>query len=230
MARLVNRSNFKARGSKKMAAAGHFFVFFLARSHDVPKMGLPFNLNITNNNYMKYIASLIMTAALASSAFAGPVTYSGKGGKPVQPIAPVGCACFEPGFAIGAFGGAILPDGAEDDALGGGVLGEFFFTPYVGIQGSYGLYATDSEHHQFDGSLVLRYPITSICVAPYIMAGGGFSTNSDTAGDWHVGAGIEARFEGMNCLGVFADGAYHWSADSDADDFTIVRLGVKLPF
>lgn len=176
---------------------------------------------------MKYIASLIMTVALASSAFAGPVTYSGKGGKPVQPIAPVGCACFDPGFAIGAFGGAILPGNDEDDALGGGVLAEFFFTPYIGIQGSYGLYATDSEHHQFDGSLVLRYPITSICVAPYLMVGGGFSTNSDTAGDAHLGGGIEARFEGMNCLGVFADGAYHWDNDGD---FTIVRLGVKLPF
>ena len=37
---------------------------------------------------MKYLASLIVTAALASSAFAGPVSYSGKGGKPVQPVAP----------------------------------------------------------------------------------------------------------------------------------------------
>ena len=196
----------------------------------MPKMGLPFNLNITNNNYMKYIASLIMTAALASSAFAGPVTYSGKGGKPVQPIAPVGCACFEPGFAVGAFGGGHMVDGAgdSDNVLGGGVLGEFFFTPFIGIQGSYGLYATDSEHHQFDGSLILRYPITSICVAPYLMVGGGYSTNSDSGADYHAGAGIEARFEGMNCIGVFADGAYHWSVDEE--DFTIVRLGVKLPF
>lgn len=176
---------------------------------------------------MKYIASLLMTVALASSAFAGPVTYD-KAPKGVAPVAPLGCECFAPGFALGAFGGAIFPkDDASDDSLGGGVLAEYFFNQYVGLQGSYGIYAEDSEHHQFDGSLVLRYPITSICVAPYVMAGGGFSTNSDSEGDYHVGGGIEARIESLNCLGIFADGAYHFA---DHGDFTIVRLGVKLPF
>ena len=119
--------------------------------------------------------------------------------------------------------------GDEDNVLGGGVLGEYFFNQYIGIQGSYGIYATSSEHHQFDGSLVLRYPITSLCIAPYVMAGGGYSTNSDSQGDIHVGGGIEARLESLNCLGIFADGAYHFSEDDD-QDFTIVRLGVKLPF
>ena len=176
---------------------------------------------------MKLLA-FVASVALASSAFAGPVTYSGKGGKPVQPVAPLGCECFAPGFAVGGFGGAFLPQGDNgDDVLGGGVLAEYFFTPYIGIQGSYGLYATDSEHHQFDASLILRYPITSICIAPYLMVGGGGSTNSDKQGDAHLGGGIEARFESINCLGVFADGAYHWD---DNGDFTIVRLGVKLPF
>jgi hypothetical protein len=178
---------------------------------------------------MKYIASLFVTAALASSAFAGPVTYSGKAAKAPQPVVPTGCECFAPGFALGIFGAAIFPEGAEDDSLGGGVLAEYFFNEYVGLQGSYGIYATSSEHHQFDGSLILRYPITSVCIAPYVMAGGGYSTNSDKTGSWHVGGGIEARLESMNCLGIFADGAYHFAED-DEQDFTIVRLGVKLPF
>jgi hypothetical protein len=177
---------------------------------------------------MKYLASLLVSAALTSSVFAGPVTYSSKAPKDVV-IPPAGCACFDPGFAFGAFGGGFLPDNDfEDDVLGGGVLAEYFFTPYIGLQGSYGIYATDSEHHQFDGSLILRYPITSICIAPYVMVGGGLSTNAETDGDFHAGGGIEARFESLNCLGVFADGAYHWGEDER--DFTIVRLGVKLPF
>lgn len=180
---------------------------------------------------MKYLASLIVTAALASTAFAGPVSYSGKGGKPVQPVAPLGCECFAPGFALGAFGGGYLPDtSAEDDVLGGGVLAEYFFTQYIGIQGSYGVFATGSEHHEFDGALVLRYPITSLCIAPYVLGGGGYSVNSDDKGNYFVGAGIEARLESLNCLGIFADGAYHFAADSDDADYTIVRLGVKLPF
>jgi hypothetical protein len=179
---------------------------------------------------MKYLASLIATLALASSVYAGPVTYSSKAPKNPLPPAPVGCECFAPGFAIGAFAGGFLPEGgSEDDVLGGGVLGEYFFNEYIGIQGSYGIYATSSEHHQFDGSLVLRYPITSLCIAPYVLAGGGFSTNAETSGDFHVGGGIEARFESLNCLGIFADGAYHFAED-DHEDFTIVRLGVKLPF
>lgn len=175
---------------------------------------------------MKYLASLLVSAALASTAFAGPVTYSSKAPKDVV-IPPAGCACFDPGFAFGAFGGGFLPNGEGEDELGGGVLAEYFFTPYIGLQGSYGIYATDSEHHQFDGSLIVRYPITSICVAPYLMVGGGFSTNSDQQGDAHLGGGVEARFDSLSCLGVFADGAYHWD---DNGDFTIVRLGVKIPF
>jgi hypothetical protein len=183
---------------------------------------------------MKKIASLIMSLALASSAFAGPVSYSGKGGKMVQPppSPALGCECFGPGFALGVFGGGYLPDddSIEDDALGGGVVAEYFFNEYIGIQGTYGIFATDQEHHEFDGALVLRYPITSICVAPYAMVGGGFSVNSEDKGNYFVGGGVEARFAGANCLGVFADGAYHFAADDGDTDYTIVRLGVKFPF
>jgi len=177
---------------------------------------------------MKKIASLIMSLALASSVIAGPVTISGKGSKIVAPIAPEGCTAFAPGGAFGAFVGGFLPSKGGDDVLGGGVLGEYFFTENLGVQGSYGVYATNSEHHQFDGSLVLRAPIKSICVAPYILAGGGLSTNATTRGDYHVGAGIDARFSSLHNIGIFADGAYHFA--SEGSDFTVVRLGVKFPF
>lgn len=178
---------------------------------------------------MNKLSALILSSVLASSAFAGPTSYSAKGGKAVQPMAPTGCECFAPGFAFGVFGGVMLPDGGGSDVGGGGILGEYFFTENFGIQGSYGLYATDSEHHQFDASFVLRAPITSLCIAPYLMAGGGASTNAETNSDLHVGVGIEARFADMNCMGVFVDGAYHYALD-DGEDFTIVRLGVKFPF
>ena len=174
---------------------------------------------------MKLIASLIVSAALASTAIAGPM--SSKNPKaPVMPMPPAGCDCFAPGAAFGVFGGAILPNGrSADDALGGGLLSEYFFTQNIGIQGSYGVYATDSEHHAFDASLVLRAPITSLCLAPYILAGGGFSSNSSNEGNWHVGGGLDYRLN--NCAGIFADGAYHFAENGD---YTIVRLGVKFPF
>src|SRR6187399_1670342 len=71
---------------------------------------------------MKIITSFLITFALASSAFAGPTTYSSKGVAPVTP-APIGCDCFAPGAAIGINGTGIIFNGdGDDDALGGGVL------------------------------------------------------------------------------------------------------------
>ncbi len=179
---------------------------------------------------MKTISSLILSLALAATASAGTV-YSKNPKAPVLPPPPMGCECFEPGFALGLYGAGYLPDSdSEDDVLGGGALAEYFFTPYIGVQGSYGIFATDSEHHEFDAALVLRFPITSICVAPYILAGGGYSTNSEDNWNYFVGGGIEARFQGANCFGIFADGAYHFAEDDEDDDYTIVRVGVKFPF
>ena len=123
----------------------------------------------------------------------------------------------------------MFPRHGGEDVAGGGVLAEYFFTENIGLQGSYGLFATSSEHHQFDGSLVLRAPIKSLCIAPYVLAGGGVGSNGSTRGDYHVGAGIEARFGAANCMGVFADGTYHFATGDDTD-FTIARLGVKFRF
>lgn len=172
---------------------------------------------------MKLLTTLLMTAALASSAIAGPIATK----NPKAPVMPdPGCQCFAPGAALGVFGGAILPNGrGGDDALGGGLLGEYFFTENIGIQGSYGVYATHSEHHAFDASLVLRAPIKSLCLAPYLLAGGGYSVNGTSEGNFHVGGGVDIRLAG--CKGLFADGAYHFANDGD---YTIVRLGVKFPF
>jgi hypothetical protein len=176
---------------------------------------------------MKIIASLIISCALASSVFAGPVyTPSAKG--PVAPLPPPGCDCFAPGFAVGFFGAGIFPDNGDSDSLGGGVLGEYFFTEMIGIQGSYGLFATSSEHHEFDAALVLRFPITDICIAPYVMGGAGYYTDSQDGWNWFAGAGIDIRLPDTDCLSIFADGAYHWD-EEDEGDFTIVRLGLKFP-
>lgn len=179
---------------------------------------------------MKTTTLLLAAFALATSAMAGPVTYSSKSSKNVvQPQAAVGCDCFAPGAAIGINGTGIIFDGNSDDnALGGGVLAEYFFTEIVGVQGSYNLLATDKEHHEFDAALVLRFPITSICLAPYIMGGGGYATNSFDSWNVFAGAGLELRLPEVNCMAIFADGAYHW-ADDDGADFTLVRLGVKFP-
>lgn len=175
---------------------------------------------------MKIITTLFAALVLAAGAQAGEM-YTKSPKAPVIPPPPAGCDCFGPGLSLGLFGAGIIPDSdGTDDELGGGVLVEYFFNEYIGIQGSYAIFATDSEHHEYDAALVLRYPITSICVAPYVMGGAGYGANSYENWNWFVGGGLEARFPEANCIGVFADGAYHWGED-DSGDFTIVRVGVK---
>lgn len=176
---------------------------------------------------MKAICSLILASAFTMSAFAG--TDTSKSSKFVQPVAQPP-ECFAPGFAVSAFGGALFPSHGEHAVGGGGIQGEYFFTEMFGFMADYGVYATHSEHHQFDGDLVLRFPIHSCCVAPYLMAGGGFSTNASTVGDYNVGAGIEARFGSQKKTGIFLDGTYHFHGSNSDRDFTIARLGVKFAF
>lgn len=175
---------------------------------------------------MKALSLLLLTIGMALPAWAGTPTYSSKN-TIAPPPPPAGCDCFGPGLTLGIYGGGLLPDGDDsDDVLGGGALVEYFFSEYIGVQGSYGIFATDSEHHEFDAALVLRYPITSVCVAPYVLGGAGYASNSEENWNWFAGAGIEARLSEASCLGIFADGTYHWGED-DSGDFTIVRIGLK---
>lgn len=175
---------------------------------------------------MKSLVTILAAVALSGSVIAGPVSYKNPKQPVMPPPPPTGCECFAPGLAFGLFGGALL---GEEDVLGGGLLAEYAFSEYIAIQGSYGLYATDSEHHNFDAALVLRYPITSICLAPYALVGGGFSTNADNTGHFLVGGGLDLRIPSANCFSIFADGAYYVKS-GNSDDDTIVRLGVKFPF
>ncbi len=178
---------------------------------------------------MKSLVTLLAAVALSGSVIAGPVSYKNPKQPVMPPPPPTGCECFAPGLAFGVFGGGIFID--DDDALGGGLLAEYAFSEYFAIQGSYGLYATDSEHHNFDAALVLRYPITSICLAPYALVGGGFSTNSENVGHFLVGGGLDFRIPSASCLSIFADAAYYFAdRDTGDDNSTIVRLGVKFPF
>ena len=184
--------------------------------------------------------SLLLAATLASSAFAGSdSTYSGKSSKVVQPVATE-VDLWAPGLAVGAFASGILPRHGSKDYAGGGVLAEYFFNDYVGIQGDYGVDAYHSERHQFDGNLIIRYPIRSCNIAPYFIGGGsfstggtsqaGFETGSQRLGDFQAGVGLEKRFESCPHFGIFADGTYHWDTSTSSRDYTLVRLGLKWTF
>jgi hypothetical protein len=176
---------------------------------------------------MKKITALFAVAMLASSAFAGPVTYD-KGSKGVVPPPPQE-SCFGPGFDIGLFGSALIPKNKDlfDNGGGGGILVEYFFCNYVGVQASYAANSTAGTLHTYSGDLILRAPIESICIAPYLLVGGGGDTDGKSEGQFHVGGGLDVRFRGSP-LGIFADAAYYWHSSEERDrDYTMIRAGLK---
>lgn len=172
---------------------------------------------------MKKLLSLFAVLAFAGVANAGDKYVV----ETKNPPLPVGCTAFDPGFELGAYFGGAFSD-ADGDELGGGVTLSYFFTENWGVELNYGVFAYESEHHVVAGSLVYRHPIKDICVAPYALVGGGLLTNSESDGLFHVGGGLEARFESLGNVGIFVDATYNWVEDDR--DFTLVRGGVRFPF
>lgn len=177
--------------------------------------------------------STLATIALlgtASTLVAGPMS-SGKDGKVqiVQPPVETGCDAFNGGLALSAYGLFLTPDAdIEDDTFGGGIAVEYFFNPYFGIAGS-AQWADPGESlvHNYSADAVVRFPITSICIAPYVFGGAGLHTNSSTEVIGRAGVGLDARL--WNANGIFVDWTYTFPG-GDLEDYQIVRLGVKFGF
>ena len=91
------------------------------------------------------------------------------------------------------------------------------------------MFATEpSEEHVLTANLVYRLVNRDACIAPYLLVGGGLLTNSSSDGLFDVGGGIDIRFDGMGCVGIFVDATYNWVEDDR--DFTLIRGGVRIPF
>ena len=152
--------------------------------------------------------------------------------NPIPPGPPIQvesvCDCFDPGkIQISLYGAGIIFDkGDLDDSLGGGLGFGYFFCENVGLEIDATWLATESELHNFSGSLVLRLPIKSACLAPYVLAGGGYEVDSLKQWTVHAGAGIDVRLgDGPMCPGFFADARYTWTEEET--DFTLIRAGFR---
>ena len=176
------------------------------------------------------LATLAAACTLASGTLhAGTSVDKNPAPKNAPPINVESvCDCFDAGkVTVSLYGAGIVFDSAPiDDALGGGIGLGYFFTDFAGVEVDATWLATDSVLHNFSGSVVLRYPVKSACLAPYVLAGGGYETDSVQQWTAHVGGGIDWRFgSGPNCLGLFADARYTWTEEET--DFTLVRAGFK---
>ncbi|MFN0127147.1 MAG: outer membrane beta-barrel protein [Verrucomicrobiales bacterium] len=177
-----------------------------------------------------FCATVIASLGLAASAVQAGTTPD-KNPAPKNPPPPIEvesiCDCFDEGkVTVSLYGAGIVFDDIGDDALGGGLGIGYFFTEYTGVEVDATWLATDSVLHNFSGSLVLRYPIKSACLAPYLIVGGGYETDSVQQWTAHVGGGIDWRFgSGPTCPGLFVDARYTWTEEDV--NFTLIRAGFK---
>lgn len=182
-------------------------------------------------------AGMVMGLLIAGSAWAGPrhyaKAYSSKNSvipaRPVKLNVPQDCECFASGPQYSLYGAGVFSGGhGIDDGIGAGISAGYFFTENVGVELGATWFDNHSAIHAFDASAVLRYPIPSTCIAPYIYGGVGLHANSVTQFTTHVGAGVDIRFEALDCAGVFVDGRYVFGEESD--DYSILRAGIRTAF
>lgn len=175
----------------------------------------------------------IFALALVAPSFAvlaGP--YKSVAMKEVAPP-PMDEPCFAAGdFSADIFAGYVWgfdDEEAEEvyeDGAAGGVGFNYFFTEMVGVGVDAYWFDSDGTIHNFDGSLIIRFPIQEACIAPYVYGGGGFHTNSTNQGSFHAGAGVEWKFSDSTSL--FGDGRYTWL--DETNDTALARLGLRFSF
>jgi outer membrane protein W len=179
----------------------------------------------------KLTLTILSFVGLVGSSFAGGSSYGKSVSKaPVEPAPalPSGCNC----FAAGSQGLSLYAanfSGADEfeDSLGAGLSYSTWATENVGFELDATWAFTDSTVHTINGSVVLRAPITSICLAPYALAGAGYHTNGVNQATFHIGAGLDYRIS-ANCMGIFTDVRYTFAEDTG--DYTVVRAGVRMNF
>jgi len=198
------------------------------------------------------LALLAAVATLAVPAFAGdPVTNTQA---PAANFSPYRAGEFQID-AFGVYG--FTKSGNErllgDDAFGGGLGFNYFFTRWLGIGAEGTLFDTEGDVLGTTAvNLILRAPVGDSGLAFYAFGGAGITFNAedldsddfddarDRAEDdkdakdtddvlflGHAGAGVEYRFSPN--VGLFTDARYTW-LETDNSDFGLIRAGVRIAF
>lgn len=193
---------------------------------------------------IKTTIPLFSILALASTAIAGQQMTSKETKEPV----PTECFAARE-LQLDIFGqysdgnGPVHAGTFKDHAFGGGIGVNYFFTRNFGmgvdaawLSGKEAPYTSrNSERvitHNFSASLIYRFPIDSICLAPYVFAGAGFVVDGAQWATAHAGAGIEYWVIPQK-LGLFADTRWTYLGDRYGhDDLNNVsaRVGVRVVF
>ena len=172
---------------------------------------------------MKKIAfALVAGLALGGSAFAG---------KEIKDFKPVVEPCFkDQELQLDVFGTYTnTQGGGNSDGFGGGLGVNYFFMRHLGVGIDTNL-RDGGNNTLFDATarLIARFPLElgSVCLAPYLFAGGGVEAGGGTVGTGHVGGGLEWR--ATPSFGVFGEGRYTWAGGPN--DAAQARLGIRFVF
>jgi hypothetical protein len=177
----------------------------------------------------KTVFAAVACLALAGTSFAGTYEPS-KEMKEMKEVIPPPPTCFsDTEFQLDFFGTynwTIDPSIYHDNA-GGGVAANFIFARYFGIGADTNVFSGGVNGvWQSTGYGILRFPIDSACVAPYIVGGGGAQYDGSTQGLWFAGGGLEWRVV-PHSVGLFTEGRYNWA---EGDDTAQVRAGLRVVF
>jgi hypothetical protein len=119
------------------------------------------------------------------------------------------------------------PGRVRDGRLGVGAGVNYYMGRYFGLGADAYLGDIDSrfiDHLSF--SLMARYPMEEIRLAPYAFGGIGRMWDPVTQYTGHLGAGVDYRFS--RGLGLFSDARFVFADQSR--DFGLARLGLRIVF
>jgi len=178
----------------------------------------------------KLAIAAVSCLAMAGTTFAGTMYDSSKDMKEMKEVIPPPPTCFsDTEFQLDLFGTYTWtrnPNAYHDNA-GGGVAANFFFARYIGIGADTTIYSGGVNGvWNSTGSLILRYPIDSACVAPYVLGGGGYQYDGTGEGTWHAGIGLEYRVV-PHSVGLFSEGRYTWAEENESAQ---IRAGIRFTF
>ena len=185
---------------------------------------------------MKKLALTILALGMGlTAAQAGSSSYYYSSKAPAKdpiPLQPENCFYAGESF-LDVFGlyadpeaGAANDGAGYEDSIGGGIGLGHFFTEYLGARGRAYWWDGGSAVHSVNADLILRAPIQSLCIAPYLYGGLGGAFNGTNQFTQHLGAGLEMRLTGR--LGVFAD--YSHTFADETGDWNLYSLGLRILF
>lgn len=172
------------------------------------------------------LTSLAVGIMFGGIAIGGPVNYNNS--------AP-SSALFGPETSFDVFASYLKSDQEGVSKEWGGGLGiSHYFSKHFGIAGSAMWVEPDNSDvwHNYIADGVLRVPIESLRMAPYVLAGvGGIYGDSDLTFVGRAGAGIDFRIS--QGFGVFGDWIYHFPEGNTGiagENYATTRIGLKIVF